>query len=287
MRARTLKVSIARDPAEDDGSLDEAIRIARHFTDARRRSEPLATYPGIIPGTLAIAYRVQDRAIAMWNDRVVGWKVGRILPPLDERYGADRLAGPIFADQLREADGPDVVPMTIFGGGFGAVEAEFLLEIGHALDPAKRSYTLDEAAALVGSVRCGIEVASSPFAGINAHGPAVTASDFGNNAGLIVGPVVENWQGSGFASWPVTVHIDGVSVGKGCADALPDGPVGALRFLLELSARRDVALPVGTWVSTGAISGVHEIAVGQNAIARFDDRLEIACSIADAEPHRS
>ena len=33
----------------------------------------------------------------------------------------------------------------------------------------------------------GIEIASSPLVNINDYGPAVVASDFGNNAGLLLG----------------------------------------------------------------------------------------------------
>ena len=173
--------------------------------------------------------------------------------------------------------------MAIFAGGFGAAEAEFLLRIGAGVSRDKISYTMDEAAALVDAVHVGIEIASSPFPGINLHGPAVTISDFGNNNGLIVGGEIADWRNSGFERWPVSVHVDGVEVGRATTETMLDGAVGAVRFLLELLARRGIAVPAGTWVSTGAVSGVHEVRPGQRVEARFGDALAVTCTIEAAQ----
>jgi 2-keto-4-pentenoate hydratase len=62
-----------------------------------------------------------------------------------------------------------------------------------------------------------------------------------------------------------------------------DGAVGAVRFLLELLARRGIAVPAGTWVSTGAVSGVHEVRPGQRVTARFGDTLAVTCTIEAAK----
>ncbi len=42
----------------------------------------------------------------------------------------------------------------------------------------------------------GIEIASSPLQNINDYGPAVVASDFGNNAGLLLGAEVAGLAGT-------------------------------------------------------------------------------------------
>src|SRR5438270_292654 len=82
---------------EVDLPTDDSATIAGRFLAARRSARGLAAYPGDFPDTLDAAYAVQDAAIAAWGKPVLGWKVGRINPPLDARYGAGRLAGPIFA----------------------------------------------------------------------------------------------------------------------------------------------------------------------------------------------
>ena len=74
----------------------QAASIADRFLAARRQAEGLDTYPGMFPASLEEAYRVQDTAISRWPKPVRGWKVGRVGAPHDERFGTDRLAGPIF-----------------------------------------------------------------------------------------------------------------------------------------------------------------------------------------------
>jgi 2-keto-4-pentenoate hydratase len=255
---------------------DNIARVATEFVSARRSASALVDYPGTMPAALAEAYAMQDAAIALADRVIAGWKVGRINPPLE---GADRLAGPIFADQTFDA-GETPRAMTVYAGGFAAAEAEFLLRIGTAPDPAKTHYTLAEATALIDRVCVGIEIASSPFGGINDHGPGVTISDFGNNNGLVIGPDIADWRDLDLNQWPVELTIDGASTGIATAATMLDGPFGAARFLLELMAQRRIALTPGQWISTGAVSGVHQVEIGAQIAAIFDTRLTVACSIA-------
>ena len=261
---------------------NESRMIAQRFVTARHAATSPIDYPGAMPRTLEEAYAVQDLAIAAYGDNVAGWKVGRIGDADLGNHDTNRLAGPIFGQNvvLNPATSP---AMPVFAGGFAAAEAEFLLRIGSDVDPAKTHYTMEDAAALIDVVHVGIEIASSPFPGINQHGPAVTISDFGNNNGLIVGPEITHWRDSGFERWPVSVHIDGAEVGCATTETMLDGAVGAVRFLLELLARRKIAVKPGLWVSTGAVSGVHEVRPGQQVEARFGDMFAVTCSIEAAK----
>ncbi|MFV0624369.1 2-keto-4-pentenoate hydratase [Sphingomonas sp. ac-8] len=249
--------------------------IAATFVRARREGGVVADYPGTMPAGLGEAYAVQDRALALDGRRVAGWKVGKIDPPLE---GSNRLAGPIFADQI-VAGSDATLAMPVFGDGFAAAEAEFLLRVGTAPDPAKRRYTMDEALDLLDAVHVGIEIASSPFPGINDHGPTVTISDYGNNNGLVIGPAIENWRDAGIERWPVELLVDGTVIGSATAETMLDGPFGAARFLFELLADRGIALRPGDWISSGAVTGVHRVVVGAQVEVRFDDRLTTACTI--------
>lgn len=242
----------------------------------------LVCYPGAIPETLDDAYRIQDLAVAHVADSVGGWKVGRILPPFSVRLGSERLAGPIFTGTISHADGFDGQIGRVFEGGFGAAEAEFLLRIGIPPKPGKTAFSLEEAAALIDRVHVGIEIASSPLAAINDLGSVVTASDFGNNNGLIIGPEIVGWPTSGFSDWTVITLIDGIEAGRGTGAAFPDGPIGSARFLFELMAKRNIALSPGTWISSGAVSGVHSVRPGQRVEARFGSVLSISCTIEAA-----
>ncbi|MCP3735563.1 2-keto-4-pentenoate hydratase [Sphingomonas sp. RP10(2022)] len=259
-------------PQTDTASVQD---IARAFVTARRDGHALPDYPGAIPADLATAYRVQDAALAFATGEVVGWKVGRINPPID---GIDRLSGPIFAATVFDATDGDL-PMPIFADGFGAAEAEFLIRIGTAPDPAKTRYTMAEARDLIDAVHVGIEIASSPFPGINALGATVTISDFGNNNGLVVGAAIPDWRDVDLNQWPITLDINGTRIGAATAAAMLDGPVGAARFLFDHMAARGIQLQPGQWISSGAVTGVHPVAVGDRVEASFDGRYTVGCTI--------
>jgi 2-keto-4-pentenoate hydratase len=248
--------------------------IAEAFVEARRNGAVIAVYPGDIPLALDEAYRIQDMGIALSGQAVGGWKVGRIAPPLVRTYGSNRLAGPIFADRIA-ATMNGVGPQVPVLEGFAAIEAELLLRVRET-PPA--GLTLKDAPDYVDDVRFGLEVASSPFPGINDHGPTVTITDFGNNFGLVLGPRIEDWRTRDLLNAPVSLSIDDAMVGKASLAEMLDGPFGALCFLTEILARRSLALEPGQWVSTGAITGVHPIAPGQRAEARFDGTFTVSCS---------
>lgn len=255
-----------------------AQQIARSFVEARRAGRGLPDYPGPVPTDLDTGYAVQDAAIALIDDTIGGWKVGRINPPID---GVDRLAGPIFSSAVFEA-AAEPIAMPIYADGFGAAEAEFLLRIGAGFDPAKTHYTMDEAAAAIDAVHAGFEIASSPFPGINLHGAPVTISDFGNNNGLIVGPPIATGAATDFNAWDVELLINGEPIGRGTTATMLDGPIGAARFLFESMAARGIALAPGQWISSGAVTGVHPVVAGDSVEARFDGKLTVKCTIIAA-----
>jgi 2-keto-4-pentenoate hydratase len=266
-------------------SINDPVVIADRFLAARRSASALADFPGDFPATLDEAYRIQDEAIIRWNRPIIGWKVGRVLPPLSGRFGTDRLAGPIFSEQAAFVDS-EAATMPVFAAGFAAAEAEFLLRIGSTVLPEQREYSIEEAAAFIDAVHVGIEIASSPLGSINELGPTAVVADFGNNNGLVVGPAVSDWRQSGFETWPVAASIDGELAGSGRAVDFPAGALGSVRFLLELLGSRGIALERGQWISSGAVTGVHEVRPGQTVEAEFGDRLVVRACIEAARPER-
>jgi 2-keto-4-pentenoate hydratase len=273
----------------DMGEEDSGMRAARwraiagQLVSARRDARALDQYPGAAPQSLDDAYAIQAQAIALRGGTMSGWKIGRITAPADARWGANRLAGPIFTDQIVEAQVGASATMPIIAGGFAAAEAEFLLRIGTAADPARRGWSLAEARGLVDRVSIGIEIASSPLRAINDLGAAVTASDFGNNFGLLVGHDLPDGIANDFDSLAVTLSINGAPAGAGTTATMLDGPWGAVRFIAEHAAARGMPLLPGQWISTGAVTGVHPVAAGDRVEAVFGGRFAIGCTIIAAE----
>ncbi len=260
-------------------TIDETHAIAAAFVAARREGRALTAYPGTAPGAMVPAYAIQDRAIAIDGRGVAGWKVGKINAPLDAELGTNRLAGPIFDGTLVDAADGSVPVMPVFADGFAAAEAEFLLHVAPGF--AGTIPTSDaETRAIIDEVRLGIEVASSPYPGINADGPPVTASDFGNNNGLVLGAALAGWRDLDLSAVQVTTAIDGAVVGEASAATMLDGPYGAVRFLLANLAQRGIDVSRGCWVSSGAITGVHPVRPGQQVTATFGDLGAVRCGIA-------
>jgi len=258
---------------------DTGIIAARAFVEARRTGRALASYPGDRPRDLAQAYRVQDVAISLWRREIGGWKVGRINAPEDVRLGSSRLAGPIFADTI--VDGTADEPLLpVFADGFAAGEAEFLLRLRVPQDPEPPR---DDAETLgwIDQVRIGVEIASSPYPGINDDGACVTVSDQGNNAGLVLGGIVARERWNDLGAIQVETRVGDRVVGQATAATMLDGPLGAVRFLLRNLAQRRIELRSGWWISSGAVTGVHQVRPGDRLSARFEGIGEVSCEIAE------
>ena len=82
----------------------------------------------------------------------------------------------------------------VFAKGFAAIEAEFVVQLAKDAPANVTEWTAETARRFVKAMYIGIEIASSPLVNINDYGPAVVASDFGNNAGLLLGAEVPDWQ---------------------------------------------------------------------------------------------
>ena len=192
-----------------------AAAVAAELVAARSEGRSLTGFPGTVPASMAEAYLIQEQAISRWPDTLVGWNIGYI--PADRRTAADpdRLVGPIWRQQCHVTEGRESpVTVGIFPSGFAAVEAELVIRLGQDV-PARDggAWTAEAAAGLEHELLLGIEVASSPVPDINSLGPTVIASDFGNNNGLVLGPVLA--ESSGENPVKIACLIDGQVVGRG------------------------------------------------------------------------
>jgi 2-keto-4-pentenoate hydratase len=270
-------VSVVSDLAFD------AQKTAAEFVKARRSAGSFTQYPGQQPQDLDAAYRCQDEAIALWDDSIVGWKVGWIPEPHSEKFGAQRLVGPIFQRGLKRTNGTRI-DAPVFAHGFAAIEAEFVFQLAKDAPPNVAEWTAETARRFVKTLYVGIEIASSPLQNINDYGPAVVASDFGNNAGLLLGAEVPDWQTRTLDSLNCETRIDDKVVGRGNAAAVNGGPLAALAFALRCNARRGRPLRAGDLISTGAATGVHSIAAGQSAEAIFTGIGSLRCVTVPMTP---
>lgn len=243
--------------------------LARRLVDARLDARVLQEYPGDLPKTLEQAYGVQMASIALWPDEVVGWKVARL--PVDDRarFAQERLVGPVFRSTAQAVDSGGTVKAKIFDGGFAAIEAEVVLELGADVQADFDPGNPDELVGLVAKAFCGAEIASSPMPLVIERGATSIISDMGINVGVIAGPEIVDYLDLGADSLEVCVSVDGDLVGKASPGAITGSPFTALKFLIEHCIANSVELPKGTLISTGLITGVHEVSVGSKARVDF------------------
>jgi 2-keto-4-pentenoate hydratase len=257
-------------------------QVAARFVRARREARALSDFPGEVPATLAQGYATQDAAIGLWPDHIAGWKVGFIAPERRDGSGEDRVIGPIFAAAVWTDRPGAETEVPVFVDGFAAVEAEYVFRLAHDAPADKTTWTPEEAARLIGSLHIGVETAGSPLASINVLGPTVVASDFGNNAGLILGREIPDWRLQPEHAMTCETWIQSQRVGHGGATSIPGGLLGALAFALGRCARRGLPMRAGMLITTGAATGIHDIRVGERASARFGPWGEIRCRAVPA-----
>ena len=272
---REIGEAVISTPTAEDG-------VAAELVAARTEGRSLTGFPGAVPASMAEAYRIQDRAISLWPDSLVGWKVGFIPPDRRSAGDPDRLVGPIWRQQLhRAADHGSAVEVGIFTSGFAAVEAELVLRLGQDLpDRDGAGWTAEEAADLEQDLLVGIEVASSPVPDINSLGPTVIAADFGNNNGLVIGPVLA--EGPRGALTQLSCHVDDHLIGQGSADNLPGGIYQGLATALNVLISRGQPVRRGMVFATGAITGIHPIGPGQHCRVDVRDGPSVELRTADA-----
>ena len=166
--------------------------IAQRFVNARQDGRPLDGFPGRLPETLAEAYECQEAAIELWRDAIGGWKVGLIGSALARTFGIDRLAGPIFQRSIalrhRVAAGVSDHRGRLRGRGGGARARgrRMTRRATRWIGPSRTRGNGGGGAHRGRDRRQSLET-------INDFGPLAIVADFGNNAGLIVGPALRGW----------------------------------------------------------------------------------------------
>ena len=266
MESDVAIASGAEAPASLSGS-DDA--ISRRLVGARLSAQPLPDFPGRLPVTLEQAYAIQSASVGRWPDEVAAWKVARLSATDRALFRTERLAGPVFKSSVRIVEPGSCAAMAVYKGGFAAIEAEYALELGIAVPPTDKDYSDTELADLVSAVYGAAEIASSPMAQVNELGPMSVISDFGANGGLVVGPEITGWRSLGRGSLSASVAVDDRIVGEATPEPIGQDALQALRFLIGLSASRGIELPEGVLISTGALTGVHDVRVGSTARVDF------------------
>lgn len=262
----------------------EIAAIAEAFVAARRAARSLPAFPVRLPEVLDDSIAVQETALRLTGETVAGWKVAMVPPALREPLAAERLAGPVDAGSVVHRHRGGVAEVAIFDGGFAALEAEFVVVMGRDLVAGPDGFDEATVRAAVASIHAGVEVASSPYAGLNDLGPLAVVCDHGNNAGVVVGPEIVGWRELAPSELGSRTSVDGSLVGIGNAAAVPGGPLGAVAWLAGHLATRGRRLAAGDIVSTGMTTGVHPVRPGSTARMNFFGAAALDLRVVAARP---
>lgn len=143
-----------------------------------------------IPPNLETAYAVQSKAVGLWDGELAGFKVGGIPQHFRDQFPAEWLAGPVFANNVFHMKHGETLDFPVFQDGFAAFEPELVFEVSSDAWQAHDVWTAELAGKTIERIFVGAEIAASPNINVNALGPGSIISDFGNNAGVILGDEV-------------------------------------------------------------------------------------------------
>lgn len=240
--------------------------ISRILVRARQTAKALPGFPGVLPESFDDAYAVQQLSREIWPDDVAGWKVGGVPPDFIETFGETHLVGPIFARSVQNVAADGSVIMPVFKDGFAAVEPELIVQLGDTRAQDR--------------LFIGAEIASSPLPAINRIGPIAVICDFGNNNGMIIGPEIRKWREIGGEPIPVECVINEELVGAREMSDIVAAADRSIAFLLSHGNRRGIEVPAGIYISTGAITGIHEAEPGAHARVSFGEHGAFALTLA-------
>ena len=264
--------------------INQVATPAQALVDARQQAQALPAFPGDLPTTLDAAYALQADTIGKWGTDIAGWKVGRITGEAKERLGRNRFIGPIFMETVAYATADTLTPFPAIRGGSAALEAEIVAIIGQDIPPLRSDWRTEDIKTVVSGLHIGIEVAGSAVPDVSALGPLASIAASGNNLALILGMSIEGWRDKDVDGIMCITTIDGHVAGSARAGNLPGGPFQAIAFALNQAAELCIGIPAGTLISTGAITGVHSVEIGQRCLADFGPLGALNCEVVVASP---
>jgi 2-oxo-3-hexenedioate decarboxylase len=240
---------------------------------SRRQIAPLTSTVGL---DVAQAYRVSRAVTARrvaHGEVVVGRKIGFTNRTIWDEYGVHKpIYGPVYDSTLREVQG------MIGGVSLAAlveprIEPEIVLGLSSAPEAGMDATALMDC---IGWVAHGFEIVQSLFPGWVFKVEDCIAA-FGLHGALLLGPrrLLGDHER---ADWLVrlgdfSVHLsrDGLDVDVGHASNVLDGPVHALRHLVEtLAADADASpLRAGEMITTGTVTRAFPILPGERWTTRL------------------
>ena len=255
---------------------EEELRLgASQILEARRAVTKLAGLADANrPTSIEDAYKMQRMATELWNDELVGWKVGATSKEVQTLFGmAEPAYGPVFKQTVFAS------PARLTASAFQhlMLEAEFAFTFGESLPARPKPYTREEVLAAIDALIPAIEIISPRFKRLVVdHGPQMIADFFGNG-GAVLGTACKDWRDLDLASHAVSLSIDGAKRQDGTGALVLGNPLNVVEWLVDAFGAHGRGIEKGQFVMTGTMTGLHAPKPGERAVADFGDldRVEV------------
>ena len=229
--------------------------LAGHFRDG---TAGMPTIPG--PSTRSESYRIQDCLVAELGE-IVAWKVGR------GKSSPEPYCAPVLRQRLYQNDGRYRRPIHLSAA---SVEAEIGLVIGKDVPAGNRTYSREDALALVDTVVLAIEILETRLAGAAAGEPFWKLADLQANGGVVFGPGTPRGNRT-FRSARLSIDAPGV-LGTSQEVRHPFGdPADLLQWMVNHAAHERGGLKRGQVVITGSYCGILALSGPGACRVEFDD----------------
>jgi 2-keto-4-pentenoate hydratase len=252
---------------ENTGPLEA---IAAEAFAALSRTRQISPFSGR-PAGLSVedAYRVTPLVRQMYETegaKAVGRKIGFTNRTIWAEYGVYApIWGHVFDRSVQELAGVEALPLKSFSEP--RIEPEIVFGLGH-----QPSADMDESAlsSCIAWVALGFEIVQSIFPGWKFAASDTIAAN-GVHGALLIGPRhpfaprAAEWRQT-LGAFEIDLGCDGRLVDRGRGENVLDGPLSALRHLVNLLAADPVNPPLaaGEIVSTGTLTKAMPIAPGES-----------------------
>lgn len=250
-----------------------ADELLEAWDQARTLPLPSARPDGFGSGDgYAVAEALRRRRLAR-GERRLGWKIGFTNRHIWPIYGVYAPCwGPVWDSTVELLPGGDG-SLTLRGLCQPRLEPEIAFGIGRAPRPGM---TLAELQGCIEWVAHAFEVVHTHFEGWRFQA-ADTVADFALHGRLRVGPrsAARDWPelAADLSALQVELHCDGAPVEQGRGAFVLDGPLQALRTLVDEMARTTPhwRIAAGDIVTTGTLTDAHPLVPGQRWQTKLSD----------------
>jgi len=207
----------------------------------------------LAPTSIEAAYAVQNafvRRMQMRGLKPLGAKIALSSPQMQEMVGIDRpVGGTIVGAELQHS------PARIRASQLGRVciECEVAVRLGSSLEAGGAPFSEETIRDSVDACAAAFEIADDRNADYEKLDALNLIADNAWNAGIILGPVVTEFDPATLADATAVLHMNGEKVGEGKGSDALGHPFNSLRVLADELTAQGRSLKAGDWVLTGTV----------------------------------